>query len=148
MNRIAIRSVALLLLLTGITTMQPAVAAKAVDGHHYIVFQVSDDNPVTQGLALNNAVNMQKALGQDNVTIEIVAYGPGLSLLTRQNAQAERVQSLAMQDITFSACGNTMKAVEKKTGKVPQLTEGVKVVSAGVERIVELQEKGYAYIRP
>lgn len=148
MNHIAMRSVALLMLLTGITAMQPAVAAKAADGHHYIVFQVSDDNPVTQGLALNNAVNMQKALGQDNVTIEIVAYGPGLSLLTRQNAQAERVQSLAMQDITFSACGNTMKAVEKKTGKVPQLTEGVKVVSAGVERIVELQEKGYAYIRP
>lgn len=84
----------------------------------------------------------------DNVEIEIVAYGPGLGMLTRQNEQSGRVQSLAMQDITFSACNNTMKGIEKKTGKMPELTEGVKVVPAGVTRIMELQEQGYAYVRP
>ncbi len=84
----------------------------------------------------------------DNVVVEIVAYGPGLGLLTKKNPQADRVASLAMQDITFSACMNTMKKIEKKTGKKPALTDGVEQVQAGVARIMELQEEGYAYIRP
>ena len=115
---------------------------------HKMVIQVSTDDARTQKIALNNAVNLQKVLGMDNVQIEIVAYGPGLSLLTKKNKQADRVKSLSQQDIKFSACGNTMKKVEKKSGKKPQLTEGVGVVQAGVLRILELQEKGYAYLRP
>jgi intracellular sulfur oxidation DsrE/DsrF family protein len=35
-----------------------------------------------------------------------------------------------------------------KHGKMPELTIGVKVVPAGVTRIMELQEQGYAYVRP
>ena len=53
-----------------------------------------------------------------------------------------------MQDITFSACGNTMKKAEKKSGKMPVLLEGVTQVPAGVARIMDLQEQGYAYVRP
>ena len=41
------------------------------------MIQVSTDDPRTQKIALNNAVNMQKLYGIDNITIEIVAYGPG-----------------------------------------------------------------------
>ena len=113
-----------------------------------VVIQVSSDDPRTQTMAMNNAVNVQKALGMDNVEVEIVAYGPGLSMLTAKGKQAQRVSSLAMQDVTFSACGNTMAKIEKKKGKKPQLAEGVKVVPAGVIRIMELQQQGYAYIRP
>ena len=115
---------------------------------HKLVIQVSTDDARTQKIALNNAVNVQKLLGMDNVDVEIVAYGPGLGLLTAKSKEAARVKSLAMQNITFSACGNTMAKVEKKTGKKPKLTEGVKVVEAGVARIMELQEAGYSYLRP
>ncbi len=113
-----------------------------------LVIQVSTDDPRTQTIALNNAVNLQKLYGIDNVVIEIVAYGPGLGLLTGGSKQAKRVESLALQDIRFSACGNTMKKVESKTGKMPQLLDGVDRVTAGVARIMELQQQGYAYIRP
>ena len=113
-----------------------------------VVIQVSSDDPRSQTIAMNNAVNVQKALGMDNVAVEIVAYGPGLSMLTANNKQAQRVSSLAMQDIVFSACGNTMAKIEQKSGKKPQLAEGVQVVPAGVIRIMELQQQGYAYIRP
>ena len=113
-----------------------------------LVIQVSTDDPRTQTIALNNAVNLQKLYGVDNVVIEIVAYGPGLGLLTQTSKQAERVTSLAMQDIHFSACGNTMKKVAKKSGKTPKLLEGVDEVTAGVARIMELRQQGYAYIRP
>jgi intracellular sulfur oxidation DsrE/DsrF family protein len=113
-----------------------------------VVIQVSSDDARTQNIAMNNAVNLQKLYGVDNIAIEIVAYGPGLGMLTAANKQTDRVKSLAMQNITFSACGNTMKKVAKKTGKEPKLTEGVKVVEAGVARIIELQDSGYAYVRP
>jgi uncharacterized protein len=124
-----------------------ALAAE-FDPEHKIVIQVSTDDPRTQKIALNNAVNMQKAYGVDNIAIEVVAYGPGLGLLTKKSGQADRVQSLAMQEITFSACGNTMNKVAKKSGKMPVLLEGVGQVTAGVARIMELQEQGYAYVRP
>ena len=126
----------------------PMKAFAAEDAAHKIVIQVSTNDPVTQRIALNNAVNLQKHYGIDNVAVEIVAYGPGLGLLTKKSEQADRVESLAMQDITFSACGNTMKKVAKKSGKMPVLLEGVGEVTAGVARIMELQEQGYAYVRP
>ena len=127
-----------------------ASSAVAEEKMHKLVIQVSDDNPRTQMIALNNAVNIQKLYGMDNIKIEIVAYGPGLGLLTAnpKNKQAARVKSLAMQNITFSACGNTMAKIEKKTGHKPKLVEGVGVVKGGVQRIIALQEDGYSYIRP
>lgn len=118
------------------------------DAPHKIVIQVSTDDPRTQKIALNNAANLQKHYGVDEVAIEIVAFGPGLGLLTKKSGQADRVEGLAMLDITFSACGNTMAAVQKKSGAMPTLLEGVNQVPAGVARIMELQEQGYAYVRP
>lgn len=125
-----------------------STASFADDHIHKLVIQVSTDDPRTQKIALNNAVNLQKHYGMDNIEIEIVAYGPGLGLLTDKSSQAARISSLALQDITFSACGNTMKKVAEKKGKMPKLVEGVGQVPAGVARILELQEQGYAYIRP
>ena len=113
-----------------------------------VVIQVSSADPKIQHLALNNVVNLQTAMGMDNVTIELVAYGPGLSILTKKSKEGKRVQSLAVQGITFSACHNTMKAIEKKTGKLPVLLKGVKIVPGGVVRIMELEQKGYSYIKP
>ena len=113
-----------------------------------IVIQVSTDDNRTQTIALNNAVNLQKIYGMDNIDIEIVAYGPGLGLVTENSNQAERVKSLAMQNIRFSACGNTMNKVAKLTGHRPKALEGVQEVTAGVSRIMELQQQDYAYIRP
>jgi uncharacterized protein len=115
---------------------------------HKVVIQVSSDDAKTQELALNNAVNLQKVYGIDNITVEVVAYGPGLSILTEKYSDSDRVKSLVLQDIKFSACENTMNTIKKKTGADPILTQGVTVVPAGVARIVQLQEEGYTYIRP
>jgi len=115
---------------------------------HQVVIQVSTDDKRTQRIAINNAVNLQKHYGMDEIDIEIVAYGPGLTMLTGKDKQAKRISSLVKQNIRFSACANTMQGMQRKTGKQPVLVEGVKVVPAGVSRIIELQKKGYAYIRP
>ncbi len=115
---------------------------------HKVVIQVSTDDVRTQNIAMNNAMNLQKALGMDNVEIEIVAYGPGLSMLSGKSPASKRVPDIAMQNITFSACQNTMNKIHKKSGKEVTLVDGVQVVQAGVLRIMELQEQGYSYVRP
>ena len=134
-----------ILLLMGTTTISTAQADGA---KHKLVIQVSTDDPRTQKIAMNNAVNLQKLYGMDNVDIEIVAYGPGLKMLTKKSQYADRVKSLAVQDIKFSACMNTMNKMKKKIGHLPKLAEGVGTVPAGVARIIELQEQGYSYVRP
>ena len=139
---------ALLFCMMVITTQSVFAATDVSSAKHKVVIQVSTDDKRTQTIALNNAVNIQKSLGQDNVDVEIVAYGPGLGMLAQGSSQAKRIPSLAMQDITFSACGNTMKKIKKKSGKMPVLLEGVSVVPGGVIRIMELQGQGYAYVRP
>jgi len=134
-----------LLILGAFLAGPPAIAGEMI---HKLVIQVSTDDVRTQNIAMNNAVNLQKALGQDNIIIEIVAYGPGLTMMTPKSPASKRIPSLAMQDITFSACGNTKAKMEKKSGKEIVLVEGVQMVPAGVLRIMELQEQGYAYVRP
>lgn len=142
------RTAAMLMWVLAVGFAHNALAADMGEPAHKVVIQVSTDDARTQKIALNNAVNLQKDYGMDNVKIEIVAYGPGLSLLTDKSGEAKRVESLATQNIRFSACANTMKGIKKKTGKEPTLIDGVQVVPAGVGRIMELQEQGYAYIRP
>ncbi len=146
-HTIVSRLLAMLLLSFG---MGGAIAAHSPDSPelHKLVIQVSTDDPRTQTIALNNAVNLQKVYGMDNVAIEIVAYGPGLSLLRASGDNSQRVESLGLQQITFSACGNTMSKLEAREGKAVELAGGVQVVPAGVARILELQEQGYHYLRP
>jgi len=138
----------LFMLLALVSTSIITTPSFAADNMRKVVIQVSTDDARTQKIAINNAINAQKLYGIDNVVVEVVAYGPGLSILTPKSKQASRVKSLALQDITFSACGNTIRAVEKRKGKKVKLTEGVKVVPSGIGRIIDLQGKGYAYIRP
>jgi len=112
------------------------------------VIQVSTDDARTQTIVLNNAANLQKYYGAGKVDIEIVAYGPGLGILTTGSKNASRVEKMAMNDVTFSACQNTMNGFKKKKGHFPKLTDGVGKTPSGVVRIGELQQQGYSYIRP
>lgn len=125
-----------------------AAGTDNLDPKHKVVIQVSSNNPQVQTLALNNASNLQQLLGMDNVKIEVVAYGPGLSILTSKSTMPQRVQSLEAQGVRFSACHVTMLGIQRRTGHLPKLIKGVKVVPGGVVRILELQQQGWSYIRP
>ncbi len=114
---------------------------------HKLVIQISTNDLQAQKTALGNIVNLQKYYGMDNITIELIAFGPGYRMLTPQSPLAKRISSLAMQDIKFTACLNTMISVKEKTGFMPKLIEGVTTTQAGVARIIELQEHGYTYVK-
>lgn len=104
-------------------------------------------------LALNNVVNVTKyheAQG-DEVVIEVVAYGPGLNMYIPGNSPVEdriSTMSLGMDNVAFSACGNTKAKMEQKVGHEIKLMDEATITPSGVVRLIELQEQGYAYVKP
>ncbi len=135
--------IASLFLLNGCAT------APQSDGIHRVVIQVSTDDPRAQTIALNNAINLQKEYGVDHIKVEIVAYGPGISLILPTGRHARLVKDLAQHDdFKFSADKQTLDKIRRRTGRIPRLIDGVGTVPIGVARVIELQEQGYSYIRP
>jgi intracellular sulfur oxidation DsrE/DsrF family protein len=114
-----------------------------------IVLQMGDGDAETQTRVLNVANNLIKHYGgPDFVDIEIVAYGPGLSLLFPGNAHAERISSLLANDVRFVGCMNTVESIERATGKRPDLIPAAIPVKTGVARLVERAQQGFVVIRP
>jgi len=130
---------------------QPLRAAEAKV--HHIAIQVSVNDPAVMNLALNNATNVAEDFNSkgEEVEIEIVAYGPGLHMLRDDTSPVKaRIKSIggSMSNVAFSACGNTRNAMQKAEGKEIPLITQAKVVPAGVVRLMELQERGWSYVRP
>jgi hypothetical protein len=149
MNKNPARIVPLLLAVALFAFTQLALAAEG----HRLILQVNDNDPARMNLVLNNASNII-AYYQDKgepIEVEIVAYGPGLHMLRADTSPiAQRVASFSdsFDNVSFAACGNTMKGMGKKEGKTIELLPQAKVVPAGVVRILELQEQGWSYVKP
>ncbi|WP_198262821.1 hypothetical protein [sulfur-oxidizing endosymbiont of Gigantopelta aegis] len=114
----------------------------------HVVLQISDPNPFKQTLVLNVASNILKHYGSEKVDVEIVAFGPGLRLLTLDNINTGRIKNLSAEGVQFSACKNTIKAFTKKLGHAPELNPVAVPVSAGVVRIMDLVAEGYTLVKP
>ncbi|MBK8063410.1 MAG: DsrE family protein [Betaproteobacteria bacterium] len=119
--------------------------AQSPAGKNRIVFQVSDNDPARWNLALNNAKNVQSDLGVKNVTIEIVAYGPGIAMLRLESPVATRIKDAQSTGINIVACENTL--TNQKLSKEDMLP-ALSYVPAGVVQLMQRQQQGYAYIRP
>lgn len=115
---------------------------------HKLVVQMNTRDPEIQAEVLSNIVNVSKYYGVDNVEIELVAYGPGIYFVTKQSEFRKRIESLMMQDVTFSACGDTIKTIKRTKGIDLDLIDDVVVVKNGVPRIMDLQQQGYSYLSP
>jgi hypothetical protein len=113
-----------------------------------VALQISDGGAPKQTLVLNVAHNLLKFYGPDKVDIEIVAFGPGLRLLFKDNANSQRIEELAAAGVRFSACDNTIAAMAKLLGHPPELNPIARIVPAGIVRMVELNKAGYFVARP
>ena len=125
---------------------QAPVADKPFADHH-IVLQLSDRDQDKQLLVLSVANNLLKAYDPDKIAIEVVAFGPGIDLLTVQNSNRPRVDSLIAQGVQFDICMNTVETLERE-GKHVDINPKAVRVQVGVGRILELTEKSYTLVRP
>ena len=145
-------SAALLLLPAGTTSAQER-ANRSAAAAHQVAIHVDDNDAKVMNLALNNAKNILDHYQKkgETVAIEIVTYGPGLHMLRADTSPVrQRIaeMSLAAPELSFSACGNTQVNMARQEGKEVPLMSEARLVPSGVVRLIELQEKGYAYIRP
>jgi len=120
---------------------------------HHLVLQVNSNEPAMMNLALNNATNVAqyyKDLGE-KVTIEVVTFGPGLHMLRDDTSPVKaRIKAITESTpaISFKACGNTQENMHKAENKEIPLIPEAKVVKSGVVRVMELQERGWTYVKP
>jgi intracellular sulfur oxidation DsrE/DsrF family protein len=110
-----------------------------------IIIQVSDNDTAKWNLALNNAKNIQKDVGADNVVIEIVAFGPGVNMLKAESEVGNRISDAVDTGVQVNACQNTMRNF--KLSK-EDMNARVGYVPSGVVEIMQRQQQGYAYLRP
>jgi intracellular sulfur oxidation DsrE/DsrF family protein len=114
-----------------------------------IVLQLSDGDEAVQARVLNVAGNLLKHYGgPDMVDLEIVAFGPGISLLYAGGSQQDRISSLVANGVRFVACMNTVETIERSTGQRPELNPLAIPVQAGVAHIVERSTQGFVVVRP
>ena len=133
----------------GLTLQGPAAASEAKPfAEQRVVLQISDDDPQKQALALNVAGNLLRHYGPDSVDVELVAFGPGLKLFLADNANAERIGSLASSGVRFRACSNSYRHLSKKIGSEPPLNSSAELVPAGIVEILDRVAEGYTLVRP
>lgn len=144
-----------MLLMVGLCLETITLADEAIDSDNKpfaeanIVLQLGDGDADTQARIINVANNLIKHYGgPDFVNIEIVAYGPGISLLFPDNTNAERISSLLVSDVKFVGCMNTVETITRKTGEKPDLIPATVPVKTGVAHLVERAGQGYVVIRP
>jgi len=128
-------------------------AAWAEGQTHYLAIHVDENDPKVMNMALNNAQNVASYYESqgDEVFIEVVAYGPGLNMYIPGKSPVEdriSAMSLELDNLSFAACGNTHRKMSEKAGKEIALVSEAELVTSGVVRLIELQEEGYAYVRP
>jgi len=120
---------------------------------HRLILQVNSNEPAMMNLALNNATNVvqyYKDLGE-NVTIDVVTFGPGLHMLRDDTSPVKaRIKAIAEStpSISFEACSNTRENMSRSESKEVPLISEAKVVKSGVVRVMELQEQGWTYVKP
>jgi len=147
-GRFGLAVAGLLLAVTGVTGDLPGPDDKPFAEAH-ILLQLSDADEAVQSRVLSVASNLLKHYGgPDLVDLEIVAFGPGISLLFADSTQRDRISSLAANGVRFVACMNTVETIERTTGKRPELSEFAIGVQTGVAHIVERSGQGFVVVRP
>ncbi|MEZ5449402.1 MAG: hypothetical protein R3E89_10590 [Thiolinea sp.] len=68
-------------LLLGLTS----VHAADFEADHKLVIQINKQDPDLYGHVLSNINNLHKHYGVDNLQVEVVAYGPGIWMLTEDS---------------------------------------------------------------
>jgi len=131
--------------------MEDAAAAKKRE--HHLILQVNTNDPAAMNLALNNATNVTQYYKDagEKVKIEVVTFGPGLHMLREDTSPVKtRIEEMALStpEVSFKACGNTQEKMQKAENKDIPIVRQAEVVKSGVVRVMELQELGWAYVKP
>ncbi len=124
---------------------------KEQSNKHKAVYHLSEAGVDKARFVLGNIQNNIEGVGgwQNIEALELVVHGPALKNFVTKTMDPElkkALERLQAQGVGFEACGNTMKAFQITLDQLPAGAQHLP--QGGVVRIMELEEQGYAYIRP
>jgi len=147
-----IGSWSLVVVAAGVLAWSAAAEASHSADHpkRHKVFYHLDDAGVDRAKAvLVNIENHVNVVGWKNIeALELVVHGPALRTFLTKDMDPDvrgKLETLLAGGLRFDACQNTMA---RQKIDLKDLIEGATPVPSGVVRVMELQEAGYAYIRP
>lgn len=146
MRRHSIIELFIFILLFSLLNSNNALAAKKpADDITRVVIHVTNNSKRVYQAALNYSYSLTSHYG-DKAKIEIVANGPGIGLLNKNNNYTNEIKELLDSGVKISACNTTVR-IMRKFKELP-IIEGVTFTPTGVVRVIELQKQGYLYLHP
>lgn len=97
------------------------------------------------GIAMSNAINYAKALTTEQYEMVLVVNSQAVTQMTRGNGIVPALEKACAAGLAVRICRNALEATgTKESDLLPQCV----VVPAGLVEIVDLQRRGFAYVKP
>jgi len=116
---------------------------------HKVFYHLDDPGVDRAKAVLVNIENHVNVVGWKNIeALELVVHGPALRTFLAKDMDPDvrgKLETLLAGGLRFDACLNTMT---RQQIDLKDLLQGATPVPSGVVRVMELQEAGYAYIKP
>jgi len=115
--------------------------------NYHAVFHVDLDDVKPLTIALTNVSNLLRAIPEKHCDLVILFNGPAVSLLQSEQCASYRedIRRLQQARVSFKVCRNALNHFNINPDS---LIDGCEIVPAGVVTLIELQQGGYAYIKP
>jgi intracellular sulfur oxidation DsrE/DsrF family protein len=123
------------------------------EGAKRVAIHIDENDPQRMNMALNNAANIYKYYEEKGEAVEVrlVANGPGLHMFREDTSPVkDRIAAMSLEhdNLSFAACGNTHRMMSKRSDGEITLISEAEMIPSGVVELIQLQGKGWAYIRP
>jgi len=116
---------------------------------HKVFYHLDDPGVDRAKAVLVNIENHVNVVGWKNIeALELVVHGPALRTFLAKDMDPDvrgKLETLLAGGLRFDACLNTMT---RQQIDLKDLIQGATPVPSGVVRVMEIQEAGYAYIKP
>lgn len=115
---------------------------------HNAIYQLNKSSEIYHDAVLFSVGEMLRKYN-DNVTIVVTCFGPGIHLVGKMPGRPvskknqQRVKSLSDYGVKFHACGNTLDSLGWTKDDIFDFVE---IVQVGAADLLEYQEKGFGYI--
>ncbi|MBX2856899.1 MAG: DsrE family protein [Rhodobacteraceae bacterium] len=132
----------------------PLIAPALAEPVAKVAIHIDENDPKRMNLVLNNAENIEKYYAErgEEVEIAIVANGPGLHMFRADTSPVSArlaTMSLEYPNMSFQGCMNTHSVMTKKAGgTAPEILDEIEMVPSGAVQLIQLQQQGWAYLRP
>jgi intracellular sulfur oxidation DsrE/DsrF family protein len=126
-----------------------ATHSKEYGKKHKIFYHLNEAGNAKAIAVLTNIQNHVDTVGWPNIeALELVVHGPALRTFLAKDLDPEvkgKLEKLMAGGLKIDACQITLK---RQKVELRELIEGLTAVPSGVARVMELQELGYAYVKP